>query len=313
MGIAGGWQKHVWFKKEAVWGTPVTPDIWLPVDSYDVMAKPEFYQANTFVGRRQRLAPNHPMKTMVNGSLVCDMYGNHVTSSAALKSVAEHLISAAFSAPAGLDLDSLTIGQYDPNDQKQHSGCRIGTISITGSADQGSIKLNLGIEGKLETQTSAPSLSQTIPHYKSFMFRDASFELAGSPADLRSFELTLNNTLVVKHTNSQYPSVIAAMTRVVDFKFSLFKTAATYDALRRATDVTDITGELVLKGANDGTATDNDEIWTVLTAAIDRMNFAGAEDTASKDDLWEQSPSYMVLKPATTDNDIDLVWTTSET
>ena len=51
MANAGGWQKHVWFKKESTWGTPVTADIWLPVDAYDVVAKPEFYSnAGAFVG-----------------------------------------------------------------------------------------------------------------------------------------------------------------------------------------------------------------------------------------------------------------------
>lgn len=308
MANAGGWQKHVWFKKESTWGTPVTADIWLPVDAYDVVAKPEFYSnAGAFVGVRQRKAPNHPLKTMLNGSITCDMFGYQVTSGS-LKSVAQHLIDMAVSAPAGLDLDSFTVNQYDPNDQKAHAGLRIGTCTISGSADQGAIKMTLAVEGNGETVVSSPSLVHTVPHYKSMMFRDATFALGGSAVTLRSFELTINNTLVVKHTNSQWPSVIAAMSRIVDYKFTLFKTANTYDALRRATSVTDITGELVLKGDHHGTTTNT---YTTMTVAIDRMNFAGADDNSPKDDLWEQNLSYMILKPNTTDNDIDITWGTA--
>lgn len=306
MANAGRWSEHVWFKKETTWGTAVTPDIWLPQSQYGVMAKPTFYVPETFTGVRQMRAPNMPVRTDVAGTLVTDMWAYFITSGSA-KSVAQHLVDLAWNQPNSIDLDSATFAKYDPNDEKEHKGVRVNSCTISGSVDQGAIRVSLELIGKQESVVTAPTLVATTPHYKPMMFHLSTFALGGSAIELRSFELTINNNLQSYFNNSQWASLIAAGRRMVTFKFSLFKTDNTYDALRRAVTVTDRTAQLVLKGIHDGSSTNT---YTTCTIDIDRSNFAGADEAGGIDELWQQSAEYVVLKPNTTDNQIDITWGT---
>ena len=308
MSNAAGWQHYLFFKKESAWGTGVTPDIYLPFATYDVVAQPEFYKADTFTGRRQRMHPNVPSRTNVQGQLVCDLYGYQVTSGS-LKSVAQHLIDNAVSGGNSVDQDSFTIEANDPNDPKRHVGVRVNQLTIAGSHDQSAIKATLNVMAKQETGgITPPSLSASTPHYKPFMFADSIFTISGDETELRSFELSVENNLQVYHNNSQWPSIISQGMRVVGLKFTLFKSANTYDALRRAMTVTDTTAQLVLKGRHDGSAS---QTFTTLTINIDRMNFSAAAEELNINELDQQNVDYVVLKPASSDNDIDLTWGTS--
>lgn len=307
MATGAGWQKYGFFKKETTWGTAVTTDIWLPFDDYSVVVTPEFYQASTFTGVRQRRAPNLHKRKSLGGGLTCDFYGYHVASGSTV-SVAQHLIDMALSAPGGLDLDSFTFAQNDPNGDKIHEGLRVNSLTISGDADSGVVKLAFDLIGEEEASGTAPSLSATVPHYKSAMFRDCTFALGGSAASLKSFSLTIANNLIVGYNNSVWPSLLVAGPRTVDLQFALYKTANTYDALARATTVTDTTGEIVIKAAHDGSAAND---FTTCTIAIDRMNFNSVADAAALNAIWEQTVGYMILKPNTSDNDIDLTWGTA--
>lgn len=303
-----GWRRYLHLKKETTWGTAVVPDVWIPYEAYDVRARPQPYSSNNnFTGVRQIKARPQAARAILNGSLSCCLYGYQVTSGS-LKSLAQHLIELATNGGASQDLDSATIVAYSPNDIKRHIGVRCNSLTLSGSFDQSDIKLAMALEGKQEDTTSAVSLSAALPEYKRFLFKDATFSLAGVATELRSFSLSIENNLRAYHNNAFWPSLISAGQRVVRFQFSLFNTASTYDALRRATSLSQITGQLVLVGTHEGTAANNN---TTLTIDIDQMTFLDADDQMSLNELDQQTVSYMINKPNTTDNDIDLTWGTS--
>lgn len=303
MAYQAGWQKHLWFKKETTLGTGVTPDIRLPFDSYDVKATPEFYASATHVGVRQRRQPQQPARTFLRGNLSGPLLGLVASS----KTVAQHICELAISGPASLTPDSWTIGLYEVNDQKRHVGMCCNSLTLTGSAG-GPIMFSMAMEGVQETNTSAPSLVATTKHGKAFMMKDATFSVGGSAVSLRGFTLTITNNLRVEHVNGQWPSIIAQMTREVTWQFELFRDANTWDALRRAATVTDVAGELVLKGDHGGDLSDT---YAVGTFSIDRMNFNDATDAGGRDELATTSPNYIVIKPDTTDNELDVAWSTA--
>lgn len=303
MAYQAGWQKHLWFKKETTLGTGVTPDIRMPFDTYDVLPVSEYYAAATHVGVRQRRQPQQPSRKFLRGTLAGPLLGLVASS----KTCAQWIMELAISGPAALTPDSWTIGLYDPNDQKRHTGMCCNSLTLTGSAG-GPIMYSMAMEGVLEAQTSAPSLVATTKHGKAFMMQDATFALAGSAATLRSFTLTINNNLRVEHVNGTWPSIIAQMTREVTWQFELFKSASTYDALRRAATVTNITGQLVLKGDHEGDLSDT---YATATIDFDRMNFNQASEQGGRDDLGSQQADYVVIKPDTTDNEIDITWSTA--
>lgn len=305
-----GWEKYLFFKKEATWGTAVTPDVWLPYETFDVLAKPEFYAPSTFTGTRQRKHPNVPIRTPVNGQLSCDLYGYQVSSSAATKSIAQHLFETAFSGPASIDQDSHTMRVLDTNDTgKSFVGCRFDKLTISGSHDSGAIKATADIIAKQEVGGVAPpAYPSSTPHYKPFVFADATFSIDSSAVELRSFELTIENNLQAAFNNSQYISVLSQGERNVSFKFSLFKSGNTYDALRRALTTTNATAELVLKGRHDGSASNT---YSQLTISVDLMQFAGSMDQVNRNELIQTDVDYVVLKPSSTDSDVDLTWGTA--
>lgn len=302
---AAGWQSHLWFKKESTWGTGVTPDIWTPFNQYGVLAQFNPFRGNTYLGVRQQRHPPMPLNTPVAGPLALDFYGYQVTSGSK-KSIAQHLIDEAVSAPAGLELGSFTFEQYDPNDSKRHTGVRINSMEISGSAD-GPVTLSFDLVAKQEASATPPSLVATTPHYKPAMFRDCTFSLGGVATELRSFRLRLENNLQTKFNNSQWASLILAGRRMWSFSFTLFKTANTYDALRRASTVTDRTAQLTIQADHHGTGAPS-TAYSKATFDIDLSNFLGATENFPLDDIWEQSVDYMILKPSTTDNDVDITW-----
>lgn len=311
MARQAGWRRHLWFKKEVTWGTGVTPDIWLPYLNYDVKPVPQFFNAETHCGVRQRRAPNQSCNKVVSGRLDVPMYAYHVTSSSATKSIAQHLIDNVLSGPASEDQDSFTFNRADVTEGTgvEHDGMRVNQLTITGSPETKAIMMAFDFFGQAETTgITVPTLSESVPHPKAFTFFNAVLQLGGVTVYLRSIELTINNNLQNYFNNTEWVDCISQGRRMIDYKFGILKTANTYDALRRATDVTDQTASLVLKGVHDGSGSNT---YTTLTIAIGRMNFGDAEDQVSLDGLDEQNVNYMVLKPNSSAADVALTWGTA--
>lgn len=309
-GISASWNGYLFCGPESTWGTAVTPDIYLPYIDYTVVAVPEFYQSDNFTGVRQAKGDNERLRTGLRGGLTMDASAFQINSGS-LKSVTQHLMDAALSAPADEDLDSFTFALFDPNegdgnDSKEHDGMRIDTMVLAGDASTGVIRLTFGFEGAEEavaTQVALPNATQQRP----MLFRDSTFQIGGVTTVLNSFSLSLANNILVRHNNSQWPTHLVAGPRVIGYVFGFDRLSATYDVLRRDTSLTDQTAEIVIKGNHSGTAANTN---TVATIAIDLMQFGGVSDSLARAEVHGQSTTYVVIKPDTTSNDIDITWST---
>jgi len=311
LGKAGGHRPYLHFAKESVWSTPVTPDIYLPYDSYGVIAAPAYYVANRFTGVRQRKSDNEIHQIPVGGTIACDLLGFQFNSLAAgLMSIAQHLIDPAFSGPASETLDSLTFNLFDPNEGtgtsgKLHDGCRINSLTLSGDEGSAPIKLSLDVFAAAEAVAAEVALP-AASRRRAFLFRDSVFSFGGTTTPLKSFGFTLENNLIRKYNNSLLVSGIYAGDRNTSLTFALDKDSDTYDLLRRVTDFSDRTAQIVLKGDHEGTGATG--TFTTLTMDFDVTQFAGATDDTARNDLMGQSLSYAVLKADTSANDVDLTW-----
>lgn len=312
-----GWQHYVKMTKESTWGTYDSggTHILIPYNTYGVAVQNQVQNATPYIGIRQRKHSRISRATL-SGNLDTFAWAQQVSS----KSLAQHLIEAAFSAPSGVDLDSWTADMYDGgNDDKRHVGLRVNTLTISGSETADAINMSVAFQGKQETGgVTNPALSSSEPPLSEFLFSDVLFYLSdeatasSATADdealqLRDFTLTINNNLVVKNTNSFWPTIIKAGLRTVDFSFSFYKTDNTYDALRRTSDQADRTARLILKGAHLGTGSDD---LSVIEFQFDRLNFAGATDQMALNDLDAQSVNWVTLKPDTSSQDVDIIYST---
>ena len=108
------------------------------------------------------------------------------------------------------------------------------------------------------------------------------------------------------HTDDQWPSVIVAGVRTVDFAFEVFKEDDTYDALRRTSGITTRAGHLSMTCPHGGSGASGTN--TTIDVYFDALNFSGASDAGGLNDLVSQSTSWAVLKPATTENEIEFAF-----
>lgn len=305
MGKSAGWQRYYHIASESAWGElDGSPSyIYVPVTSCDVRAKPQAVRASVYTGHRQSRY-NRIVNHTVDGTLVTNALAYHVSS----KSIAERLLTYAHSAPAGVDLDSFTLERFDAgNDNKRWLGCRIDSLTISGTAGQ-EITLSAAIKAKQESGgITAQSLSATAPRPVGMLFRDATLSIGGTPVEMRAFTYTVMNNTQVYHHNAQWPSQISAGERQIDFSVTLLKTANTYDALRRATSVSSTTGQLILRGLHNGTGASGTK--TVITFDFDVLDFNDADDALDgPNGLEYQAIRYLALKPNTTDNDVDITY-----
>lgn len=306
MGKGAGWQHCLHMKAESTLGTaPLqTGALWIPCETYDLQPADIFYEPQTFTCSRQRFAENEIAGKQLAGPLNCDFFGWQDSGN---KSIAQHLMELILpSSMTTLAPNSKTFWWADANDPKQHVGVCGVSVTISGSAD-GPVKMAFQLEGMGETTTSPPTKTATTPHYKPAMFRDCTFALAGSAVKLRQFSLTIVAGIIPVRENSLYPTdmVLGGM-RMINYDFQFYKTANTYDAMRRATSVSNFTGQLVIKADHMGTgATDT---YTTLTVDFDKLNQNAIRDIVAREALDEQSVNTLAIKPATTDNDADFTW-----
>lgn len=304
MGAEASWERHLWIGKETTYDTAVTPAIWLPHDSCDIRTNKEHYQGQTFTGVRQQRAPMQPSKIAYGGNIVFDLYGTHISS----KSIAEWVLEWATSGDASITQDSFTIERHEPNSAaKRWRGCRLDGFTLGGSAN-GPVKLTIPVQAKTQVDAiTAPTLVATTLHPDACMFHNVVFSVAGSPIAIRAFQLACTNGLKTRWVNSILPNSSDQNQRVYTLEFDIFKESAAYETLMaQTTTETNITGGIVLTMPHLGTgASDNN---TAVTIAIDRMQFVNEEPSAPRDDRATQKLRYQILKPNTTDNDVDITY-----
>lgn len=305
MAAEGNWASHLWFTKETTWGTQVTSDIWTPFNSCPIKQVKRVYAPNVFCGVRQKRHDVVGVGFTCAGVLDIDLYGYQVNSGGSAKSIAQHLIDMVLSADSALTLDAFTLNKHEGNDPKVWEGCQMSSMVISGDASTGIVKGVFNFMAEKELTEAAPSLVATTPIYQPFLFSDATWTLGGVATPIEMFEWTVNTGLIHRNNNSLYPTVTAAGLRESTIRFQITKTAQTYDTLRRATAPTSTTGVLVIKGADQGTGAAD---YSQGTFSFDRMQLIEADDDHDISKDKETVLTYQILKPETTDNDIDDVW-----
>jgi hypothetical protein len=311
-----GWQRHLHLRKEDAWGVRslAQPDLYVPCRDYTVAIESEAVVSDLFTGLRQR-RHSRRQRARVVGSLVVPLLGYHVSG----RSVAEHLLRWATSGPTSPFVDSYSADVFeDDTDNKRHLGLRVRTMRLQGDAVTGSIPLTLELEGKEEVGgITPPALNANVPPPVEFAFDDVelylSEELDAASASgsvdawpIRSFDLRLDNNLKVYHTNSFFPTCVAGGVRAATLKFSLFKEDNTFDVLRRLSTVGQFACRLVLRGPHLGTVGTGTQ--TEIEIKFDRVSFVNAIDRIRLQELASQEVDWIVLKPVSTDDDVDIVY-----
>lgn len=311
-----GWQRYSNFRKELTWGTrdAAGSDIYIPLSGQSITTTVQSVQADLFTGLRQRVH-NRVLRATCGGQISLPLFGVHVAS----KSIAQHLIEWATNGPATPFLDSFTIDIADANENKRYLGARVGSMTISGDADSGIVSATFDVQAQSEAAPGAiTAVSATAPSPVEFAFSDVKFYLStdaeaedatatNEEVPIRGFSLTFNNNLVVKHTNSFFPTQIVAGVRSVALQIQIFKESAFYDGLRRASTVTRRGGRLVIKGQHLGTTTGT---FTTVEFLFDRLNFANAVDAYNLNDLTTQAVDWIALKPATTEPELEIIYGT---
>ena len=307
MAKKAGWQNYVVLTGlESTYGTnPASGHFQVPYAQCDIHAERENREAATTMGIRQRRYLQ-PFRRRVMGNLTCPLYG-HVISTT---SIAERLLTWAFNQPAGLDLDSRTLELYDVDELKRYTGVRVNQVTLTGNAESGEITLALALIGKDEAGVSAGSaqslVATYVPERSEALFQDCTFTLGGTATAIAAFQLSFNNNLSPYFDNSGLPlAALPAGERQCDFEVTLLHEATTRDAIIRTATVSEIAAVLVLKGLHNGTGASGN--YTTMTAGLDRLSFKGMTKERDRNGLTREKISYSVLKPDTTDNEID--WT----
>jgi hypothetical protein len=293
-----GFQQYLMLAPETVWGqTPGSPTyLYVPYTTYDVMAKPQAIQPQLFTGLYER-RDSRVTRTMLDGNLALPIFGYQ---DATHTSIAQYLIEWAMSRITPVYPQSF-LAEMSENgvDNKRHNGLRINTLTLSGDMDSNSeIQAQLGLVGGLETGGIVTQpVPINVPQPVGFLFADCTLTVGGAAVPIRSFSLSVKNNLQAKFTNSQWPTIVHAGVREVDFTFTVFKNANTYDVLARATGSQNTTMTLFMKGLHLGTGASG----TYTTVQIDfgRASFMNLGKTAALNDLLQQNPSYVVLKPDT--------------
>lgn len=312
-----GWQRYMNIRPEVTWGTRDAggTDIYLPFSSNGILTQVQSTQADLFTGLRQR-RHNRVNRATCGGQIVTPLFGYHVSS----KSIAQHLIEWAQNGPSTAFIDSMTVDIADANDAKRYTGSRVNSLTLAGDASSGIVTATIDVQCKDETGGITPgSVPATAPQPVEFSFDEVEFYLSSESegesatasaeaVPIRSFSLSLVNNLQVYHTNSFFPTSIPAGVRQVGFNFEIFKESNTYDSIRRTSGVTNRAAHLVLKCPHLGTAGSGTK--TKIDIYFDRLNFANASDTFGLNELVTQSVEWIVLKPNTTENEIEFAFST---
>lgn len=95
-----------------------------------------------------------------------------------------------------------------------YAGCKVGRATFRASAG-GLLELDVDVTGKTETvsATSFPSIS--APTDAPYVFSDGAFTMLSSAREVTDFEITIDNVLDVRFSNSQSATSIIASDRIV--------------------------------------------------------------------------------------------------
>ena len=303
-----GNKSYLVLASESTWGTtPGTPvRVHVPASEYSVKFRPERRNAQPFIGLRQR-KHGRPTKGMPAGTLRTSLYG--AVDSGATVSLAQYLLDWALANPETQARPSKS-SQWTEGpgvSDKDHKGLRVNQLTLSGSEDSSFIEVALDLMGKTEAlESSAESLPADRNKLQEFEFVDATFALAGSAVKVANFQYVANQNITPDYLNSFNPTHLEAGDLIESLQFTLIKNADAWDAYRSATSVTEVTGQIVLKGLHNGTgATGN---YTVVTIDFARLGYINHDDEVNFNRLTRIPLQFEVLKPDDSDNGIEITY-----
>jgi hypothetical protein len=307
MPIAGA-TRYLMLANEMAWGeVPQTPDYqFVPVTDYSVRFRPQNRQSTPFVGLFQRRHSRN-YRGLASGRLTCPLYGWRPGGLG--QSLAQYLIDWAFSNPEHAEPPSkLAEWAEGPNvANKRHTGLRVNTAVLRGSAESGTVECSLDLMGRAESPVgTAQPLPTNLQRLVEMEFPDVQFQLGGAPVGIRSFELQLQHGLRAEYLNSFTPAFLVKTQRSVTLQVTLSKESDAWDAARRSVVASETTGQLVLRGLHGGTGTTGN--WTVGTFAFPRLAFVDADEESGMNDVSMQPLSFVALKPDTSSADVAVTW-----
>lgn len=298
MPIIHGVKSYLVLGAESSWGaTPGSPVYYqVPVTNYGVKMTRDRRNSTPFVGLMQR-KHGKSFRGLPTGQLQAYLYGFKPNSNA--QSLMQYLIDWACSEPETVEkLSKFADWAEGPNvSNVRHNGLRVNGWTIEGSADAGTVTISLDLMGKSEAAlVTAQSLPADRELCVELEFSDCTFALGGVAQSLRSFRWQGQNNMVATYLNGTSPSYIAAGQLVETLNFQILKAADTYTAYNRAFTEQEMTGQIVLKGAHNGTGSGGTD-YTVLTIDFNRLAFVVPEDTRAMNALVEEGLTFDVLKP----------------
>lgn len=295
---------------ETTWGTvPVSPTyVHCPVASYGVKLVTEHRQSDLYTGNEFQ---RHNQKRRGNpqGQLVAPLFGWHP--SALSESLAQYLFDWAFDIP---DTDPCTrpskFAEWAEGPDvanRRHEGLRVASATLAGDSGSGQVTITLDLQGKDEdTFATAQTVPDDMNSLVDFDFSDVTLELGGSPVAIRSFELTVDYSMQPLFENSKRPVYLLADMTSYTFNVTLAKEDDTYAALHRAQTDSEMTGVLSMQGSHEETGATGDDTKCVITMA--RLALIDNSPTFNKGQAVEEGLNFLVLKPDTTDEPLEVVW-----
>lgn len=303
-----GAQRFLRLAVESSWATLPGSPVWVDAlcDDYTVRFKPKNLAAQPRGGLMQRKysrnVSGHP-----SGNFVSSLYGWKPTGLAT--SLAQAMLEWGFldhesKAPRSKSAQWVNTSH---DDDKQHSGLRVNQATLAGS--EAGIKLTLEVIGKEELILSGQSSTPPVDRHKAvdFLWEDCSFTLDGEVMPFSSFQWSVQRSVAPIYQNSKSPTACPKAGWVETFSVTPLKSDNSWDVIRNDLAMTELAGELVLKGLHNGTGTGGTD-FTVCTVAFPRLSFVDSDESGGVGVL-ENPLTWNVLKPDSLSLSSTMTWT----
>lgn len=299
-----GIERYLQLCDETVWGEePETPTyIDYPLTEYGVIYKPKRRDGQSRTGRYQESygenVSGHP-----SGSMVTPLFGKVVSS----KSLAQRLMEWGFTDQENqFPISKCSKWQYAGHeDDKAHLGLRVNQITLAGS--EAGIVLTLELIGKTAVNfTGSGSPPDSRNKLYQFLFEDSIVKLGGTAVPVSQWQWSVQRNLDVIYHNSRTPISMPKNSWIETFSCTPLKADDTYDALRDAGGMVEMTGELTVMGLHGGTGTALTNFNKCVTA-FPRLSMINADETGGEKTVM-QPLTFKVLKPDSSSNGSTMTW-----
>lgn len=286
--------------------------LYYPVLTYGVENQQEMRQPQPYTGFAEEF-DNIVVRQNPSGPISMALYGWHLSGSISL---AEYVMAWAFTdleTLCGLPSKTLQWAEGPNVCNKKHLGMTVNNATLAGTDENGGqITLSLDTMGSSETTlTTAQTIPSGLSRLNEFMFTDSTFSIGPNSGALtaieyKGFQWQSQRNLTPVFNGSTNPRRFRPGKPNANFQFNIEKADGTWDAIRRATDVTNYYGRLILKGAHNGTGATG----TYAQVQIDfpRLSFRTAKDAGVRNGVVQQTIAFGIQKPSTSAASFSTTW-----